>query len=106
MKVINFIRLAKRSSIIAFLILPLYVTGNAQQDPTELGISFYRSRDYTKAIEVLRNAVSTNKKDLLAWTYLGASLLRAGNTDEAIKAFRKSDHRVNKMWDGYKQPVR
>ena len=70
------------------------------------GIDLYQAGEFSKAASALMEAVEANKKDDLAWIYLGASLLRSGSENEARSAFKKAKVRGKEMVDGYEQPLR
>jgi tetratricopeptide (TPR) repeat protein len=81
----------KRSAIFIILLLYLSIATVAQtSSDRERGIELYRVGDFAKSAETLRSVVENNKKDKLAWLYLGATLLKLGNEKEATKAFRSS----------------
>ncbi|MEO6334634.1 MAG: tetratricopeptide repeat protein [Pyrinomonadaceae bacterium] len=56
----------------------------------EAGTEFYRAGKFEKAVETLQRAVAADKKDKLAFVYLGAAYVKLGNKKEAAKAFRNS----------------
>lgn len=57
---------------------------------TEDGIALYRQGKYDESANVFREVVSKDKKDKLAWLYLGAAYLKVGQTKDANAAFKKS----------------
>ena len=70
------------------------------QSETEKGVELYRSGNFSQAIVVLNNAVKTDKKDIKAWTYLGASYFKSGNRKETVKAFNAATS-VSKPKDSF-----
>ena len=61
------------------------------------GIKFYRQGEYEKAAQILQESVKVEKKDRLAWLYLGASFVKLKKDNEALKAFRKISGVYKKM---------
>ncbi|MBX7174646.1 MAG: energy transducer TonB [Pyrinomonadaceae bacterium] len=76
--------------LITFIFL-LSVISIFAQTETEKGIDLYRNGDFDGAISLLEKAVKINEKDRKAWIYLGASLVKKGNQEEALKDFQKAD---------------
>ncbi len=71
-------RFGRRDFRRVILFLFSSVSTFAQSD-TEKGIELYRNGNFSQAIVILDNAVNADKKDLKAWTYLGASHFKSGN---------------------------
>src|SRR5437867_12796839 len=63
----------------------------AQQPPQanekERGIERYSKGNFSEAVEALKEAVKKQRKASDAWYYLGLSLPRAGEIEDARKAF-------------------
>ena len=59
------------------------------QSKRDEGIDLYRAGEFEKAVTALGEATKEDKKDSIAWVYLGASQLKQGNAKDALKAFRK-----------------
>ena len=53
------------------------------------GVDLYRAGEFEKATAALAEATEIDKKDNVAWVFLGASLLKQGKDKDAIKAFKK-----------------
>ena len=49
------------------------------------GIEFYRQGEYEKAVQILQESVKVEKKDRLAWLYLGASFVKLKKDTEALR---------------------
>jgi tetratricopeptide (TPR) repeat protein len=91
----------KRTVLVAALVLFCALVSFAQnQSYRDTGIEYYRAGSFDKAANALEAAVAANKKDLFAWVYLGASLLRSGKPDLALKAFRKGQNSSHLKMEG------
>ncbi len=55
-----------------------------------MGVHYYRLRDYDKSIEYLRKATQINPSSFVAWANLGSSVLASGNFKEALKVNRRA----------------
>jgi hypothetical protein len=61
------------------------IVGQSKRDE---GIDLYRAGEFERASSLLIEATQSDKKDSLAWIYLGASLHRLGKGEEAVRAFK------------------
>ena len=75
------------------------------QTSREDGINLYRVGDFEKSTEVLKAVTTADKKDQIAWVYLGASLYRSGKLKEAGTAFKKGKAKVEDLVPGDDSPV-
>ncbi len=73
------------------------------QTESERGIELYEKGDYPAAIEILEKATQTDKKDGIAWRFLGMAYARTKNNKQARKAFEKAedfkDKDLDKLYD-------
>jgi len=70
----------------------------------EKGIELYKQGEYEKAVQILQEIVKVEKKDRLAWLYLGASFVKLKKDNEAIKAFQKTSGVYKKNLTVYDKP--
>ena len=68
-------------------ILLLAGAATAQQSQRDQGIDLYREGKFDKAIDLLASAAAADKKDRIAWTYLGACYVHTKDYGQAQKAF-------------------
>jgi tetratricopeptide (TPR) repeat protein len=76
---------------ICLLVLISAISGFAQRNPRDEGITLYHEGKYEKAVELLEGVLEANDKNRLAWIYLGASFVHLKESDKAIKAFLKTN---------------
>ncbi len=53
-----------------------------------MGVHYYRTRDYAKSVEFLRKATDLDPHSYTAWANLGSSILASGQFQEALKVNR------------------
>jgi hypothetical protein len=70
------------------------------------GIDLFRQAKYDMAIETLQDVVNKDKKDRLAWMFLGGSLFHAGKRSKAADAFRNGRLSANETIDGYNKQLK
>lgn len=81
----------RRSLLIcSLLIVAFSVSASAQTEDRDQGIELYRNGNFAEAAALLEKFVEVNKRDHIAWAYLGGSLANAGKTEQALSAFRKA----------------
>lgn len=75
---------------VAVLIVSIAFLGSSaySQSNRDEGIEFFRSAEYEKALPLLQARVTEEKRDRVAWNYLGAVLVKLEKIDEAKAAFR------------------
>lgn len=76
------------SVLVSLLLFPTVMP--AQQTDRDLYVNHYRSRQYEKAILVLKRITKQNSSDGDAWYYLGLSYLEIGKEKDAVKALEKA----------------
>lgn len=81
---------------IVFLSVPAFA-----QSERERGIDYYIQEKYQESVDTLKPIVKADKKDKLAWMFLGAALLRINHQSDAVAAFRKGDLRTKDQIDFY-----
>lgn len=105
---------------ISFILVSLLFAGSAtaQENGRKKGINLFQAGSYSEAASILRTVVETDNNDVIAWKYLGASLVKLGNEKDARAAFRKvpygskkSAAAENALFDSppkvtYKKPAR
>lgn len=73
------------------------------QTEREKAIELYEKGDYPAAIEVLQKVTEADKKDGIAWRFLGMAYARTKNLKKAGKAFDKAadfkEEALNKFYD-------
>ncbi len=70
------------------VILALFGSSAYSQSNRDEGIELYRAGEYEKALLILQARVAEEKRDRVAWNYLGAVLVKLSKTKEAKAAFR------------------
>ncbi len=90
---------------ISLLAFSFTAYAQAETDRDE-GVEFYRQGEYEKAVQILQESVKVEKKDRLAWLYLGASFVKLKKDNEAIKAFRKINGVYKKNLPVYDKPLK
>jgi tetratricopeptide (TPR) repeat protein len=80
----------------------LTALGQADRDN---GIHLYAQGKYVESAAVLKTVIDSDKKDRLAWMFLGASLLRADEKKEALAAFKKGNLNMKDSVDFYEKQL-
>ena len=89
-----------------FLLFVIFCSISAfSQSSREYGIDLYRAGDFEKSAEVLKAVTTVDKKDQIAWVYLGASLYKSGKSKDAGSAFRKGKANIEDLVPGDDSPV-
>ncbi len=70
---------------------------NVRPDTIEQGKALYQNGQFDKALALLQEAVSTNRKSAPAHYWLGMTWYTLGDNDEALKAFRRTVQ-LDKNW--------
>lgn len=101
-------RLPMKTSFLIFVSLLVFSFTAYAQTATDRdkGIEVYRQGEYEKAAQILQESVKLEKKDRLAWLYLGASLVKLKKDSEAAKAFRKTNVVYKKNVPVYERPLK
>lgn len=73
---------------ILIVILALFGSSAYSQSNRDEGIELFRAGEYEKALPILQARVAEEKRDRVAWNYLGAVLVMLGKTEDAKAAFR------------------
>lgn len=81
--------------VLLAVIFTVCVVSSTAQSKLDEGIEFYRSGDYASAAAKLREATNDKSVDKIAWSYLGAALLKSDKSKDAISAFLKAPVRRN-----------
>jgi hypothetical protein len=89
-----------RPSFLLTLTLLLCGISNAQTE-TDNAITLYEQSKYQEAADILQQVVKTDKKDKVAWMFLGAALLRSRHESDASNAFRKGELKPKDQLVGY-----
>lgn len=76
--------------VLLVMIFTACVVSSTAQSKLEEGIEFYRSGDFASAAARLREATNDKSVDKIAWSYLGAALLKSDNSKDAVSAFLKA----------------
>jgi tetratricopeptide (TPR) repeat protein len=79
----------------------------AQEETSlEKGIRLYREAEYSKSVSALQELVQSSPSKM-AWTYLGAALVRSAKEAEAVEAFTKAEkYKFDKNDDAVDKPMR
>lgn len=88
------------------ILLPLSLTVSAQQNTTENGVALYRAGKFEEAVAQLQQAVAADKKDRMAWLFLGASYVKLDKHNLAVKAFRGVKGQSTKSAPKYDTPLK
>lgn len=91
--------------LLSLLLLVFLGVSVLSQTSREDGIDLYRAGDFEKSAEVLKAVTTADKKDQIAWVYLGASLLKSGKAKDAVVAFQKGKAKVEDLVPGDDSPV-
>lgn len=77
------------------------------QTEREKGVELYEKGDYPAAIEILQKATEADKKDGIAWRFLGMAYARTKNLKKARKALDEADDFKDKDSDKfYDTPIK
>ena len=68
---------------ILIVILALFGNSAYSQSNRDEGIELYRAGEYEKALPILQARVAEEKRDRVAWNYLGAVLIKLSKTKKA-----------------------
>ena len=66
------------------------LTPNPAEKYKQLGIKFFRSKEYMQAVQNYDKSIEIDKDDPTTYNYKGYSLFRAGEYDDALKALKKA----------------
>ena len=95
---------SKFASLIVFFLLTGFVS--AQQTDRDRGIDLYRVGDFTGAMTLLENAVTTDASDRAAWIFLGGVYVHTGEESKAVQAFAKMNVRPTNPQPTYDRSVK
>lgn len=79
--------------LLGILFVFLFIGSTLAQSKRAEGIALYQSNEFERASQSLIEATKLDKKDTIAWMYLGASFLKMGKGKDAFKSFQKGQVR-------------